>query len=137
MPKRAVTGAEVTNRFSLLHSTLLGQLQEACRESCTCGRVEDRQLAVVQGEMPKRAVTGAEFFSRFPPLHGYLLRQLQEAAQGMQGPTQRMHPSLYPILVLLSRLRHSTQSASNAEVGCCRVPIRTVPTGMSEATQIA
>ena len=137
MPKRAVTGAEVTNRSSLLHSTLLGQLQEACRESCTCERVEDRQLAVVQGEMPKRAVTGAEFFNRFPPLHSYLLRQLQEAAQGMQGPTQRMHPSLYPILVLLSRLRHSTQSASNAEVGCCGVAIRTVPTAMSEAIRSA
>lgn len=67
----------------------------------------------MQGEMPKRAVTGAEFFGRFPLLHGYFLGQLQEAAQGVQAATPRMHPSLYPILVLLSRLRHSTQAASN------------------------
>lgn len=66
--------------------------------------------------MPKRAVTGAEFFNRFPLLHGYLLGQLQDAAQGVQTGTSQMHPSLYPILVLLSRLRHSIQTASNAKV---------------------
>lgn len=68
--------------------------------------------------MPKRAVTGVEFFNRFPPLHSYLLGQLQEAAQGVQEGTSCLHPSLYPILVLLSRLRHSTQAASNTEVPC-------------------
>ena len=66
--------------------------------------------------MPKRAVTGVEFFNRFPPLHSYLLGQLQEAAQGVREGTSRMHPSLYPILVLLSRLRHSTQAATNLGV---------------------
>ena len=75
-------------------------------------------LAPMQGEMPKRAVTWAEFFNRFPPLHSYLLGQLGDAAQGVQGATSHMHPSLYPILVLLSRLRHSTQAASNTGVPC-------------------
>jgi len=70
--------------------------------------------------MPKRAVTGVEFFNRFPLLHGYLLGQLQDAAQGVQRGTSQMHPSLYPILVLLSRLRHSVQTATNAEVLCSR-----------------
>ena len=79
----------------------------------------------MQGEMPKRAVTGAEFFNRFTPLHGYLLGQLQDAAQGLHGPTSHMHPSLYPILVLLSRLRHSTQAASNTGV-CCIYHVRPV-----------
>ena len=74
----------------------------------------------MQGEMPKRAVTGVEFFHRFPPLHAYLLGQLQEAVRGVQESTSRMHPSLYPILVLLSRLRNSTQVTSNAEV-CCPI----------------
>lgn len=80
--------------------------------------ISKRHFVALQGEMPKRAVTGVEFFNRFPPLHSYLLGQLQEAAQGVQEGTTQMHPSLYPILVLLSRLRHSTQAASTTGVIC-------------------
>ena len=71
---------------------------------------------MLQGEMPKRAVTGIEFFHRFPLLHSYLLGQLCSAAQGVQEGTSQMHPSLYPILVLLSRLRHATQATGSTEV---------------------
>ena len=71
---------------------------------------------MLQGEMPKRAVTGIEFFHRFPLLHSYLLGQLCSAAQGVQEAASQMHPSLYPILVLLSRLRHATQATSSIEV---------------------
>ena len=70
----------------------------------------------LQGEVPKRAVTGVEFFHRFPLLHSYLLGQLQSAAQGVREGTSQMHPTLYPILVLLSRLRHATQAAGSTEV---------------------
>ena len=71
---------------------------------------------MLQGEMPKRAVTGVEFFHRFPLLHSYLLGQLRSAAQGVWEGTSQMHPSLYPILVLLSRLRHATQATGSTEV---------------------
>ena len=83
-------------------------------------RLADRDLStcqhMLQGEVPKRAVTGVEFFHRFPLLHSYLLGQLRDAAQGVREATSQMHPSLYPILVLLSRLRHATQATGSAEV---------------------
>ena len=41
---------------------------------------------------------------------------LQSAAQGVREGTSQMHPTLYPILVLLSRLRHATQAAGSTEV---------------------
>ena len=78
-----------------------------------------------QGEVPKRAVTGVEFFHRFPLLHSYLLGQLCSAAQGVREGTTQMHPSLFPILVLLSRLRHATQAASSTEVLSPPTPMRT------------
>ena len=80
---------------------------------------------MLQGEVPKRAVTGVEFFHRFPLLHSYLLGQLQSAAQGVQEGTSQMHPSLYPILVLLSRLRHATQATGSTEVLLPPITMRT------------
>lgn len=70
----------------------------------------------MQGEAPKRAITGAEFFHRFPLLHSYLLEQLTAAATALQSPGAQLHPSLYPILVLLARLRPSPHSRNAAEV---------------------
>ncbi|KAK9862251.1 hypothetical protein WJX84_009332 [Apatococcus fuscideae] len=62
---------------------------------------------VQKGEVPRRAVTAAEFFHRYPPLHGFLLEQLREAATHLQADFTGVHPSLFPILALLARLRPS------------------------------
>lgn len=74
--------------------------------------------AAYQGEAPKRAITGAEFFHRFPLLHSYLLGQLEAAAEALRSREAQLHPSLYPILVLLSRLRPSLHSRNAAQVRC-------------------
>ena len=65
----------------------------------------------------KRAPTAADFFARYPQLHPFLLHQLSEAAAALQhgasssNPSaSSMHPSLFPLLVLLSRLRPSQHS---------------------------
>ncbi|KAL6758183.1 putative death-receptor fusion protein-domain-containing protein [Haematococcus lacustris] len=68
-----------------------------------------------QWEASKRSITGAEFFQRFPGLHAYLLQQFRTAVDVLEEDTPRtpaaaaalpkVHPSLYPVLVLLSRLR--------------------------------
>ncbi|XP_024527150.1 thyroid adenoma-associated protein homolog [Selaginella moellendorffii] len=57
----------------------------------------------------RRAITGFEFFNRYPALHPFLLEELECATMNLQqGVTQsRLHPSLAPILVILSRLRPS------------------------------
>ena len=70
----------------------------------------DCGLHALQGESAKRSITGADFFRRFPALHGHLLAQLHEAAAGMARGGLAMHPSLYPILVLLARLKPSLHS---------------------------
>ncbi|KAI8074980.1 putative death-receptor fusion protein-domain-containing protein [Gongronella butleri] len=54
-------------------------------------------------------VTGQEFFTRFPKLHPYLLKELKTAVGQLldQSLTENVHPGLYPMLTLLSRLRPS------------------------------
>ncbi|CAO3651150.1 unnamed protein product [Cunninghamella echinulata] len=54
-------------------------------------------------------LTGQEFFTRFPKLHSYLLKELKIAVDQLLGnsTTEVVHPGLYPILTLLSRLRPS------------------------------
>eukprot|EP00873_Tetraselmis_striata_P028723 jgi/Tetstr1/448987/TSEL_036212.t1 len=81
----------------------------------------------LSGDSARRAVTGLEFFHRYPTLHPFLLAELQTATEELLrpaaasrggalpvAPTNRVHPSLYPILVLLSRLRPSMVATSAA-----------------------
>ena len=58
----------------------------------------------------RRAPTAADLFARHTALHPFLLAQLSEAVGALEAlPPGRgaapLHPSLFPILVLLSRLR--------------------------------
>jgi hypothetical protein len=55
----------------------------------------------------RRSTTGSDFFHRYPPLHGFLLSQLQTAARSLDEGA--LHPSLHPVLMLLSRFRPSLQ----------------------------
>ena len=50
-------------------------------------------------------LTSLEFFKSHPALHPFLLQQLLAAARQLQAPGAALHPSLFPILALLSRLR--------------------------------
>ncbi|KAI8097284.1 putative death-receptor fusion protein-domain-containing protein [Halteromyces radiatus] len=54
-------------------------------------------------------LTGQEFFTRFPKLHSYLLKELANAVDQLFGKSMAdsVHPGLYPMLTLLSRLRPS------------------------------
>ena len=62
---------------------------------------------VEQGQEPKRALTAADLFSAHGPLHALLLEHLRQARSALEAAQAATHPSLYPILVLLSRLRCS------------------------------
>lgn len=55
----------------------------------------------------ENCMTGREFFSRFPELHSFLLSQLQAACHGIDRDNT-VYPSLYPVLVILSRLYPTT-----------------------------
>lgn len=60
-----------------------------------------------------KSPTAAEFFSRYPSLHSFLLSQLKAAAGQLQTlnkcghKSHDIHPSLFPVLVILSRLKPS------------------------------
>jgi hypothetical protein len=88
---------------------------------------------VLAGDSAKRAVTGLEFFNRYPALHPFLLSELQKAAgqllrhgeaahrESPEAPlsasvANKIHPSLYPVLVLLSRLKPSPVSSGASAV---------------------
>ena len=91
-----------------------------CNASTTCNmRVSSLTLDTVQGESARRAITGAEFFNRYPSLHPFLLAQLQAAAQQLSQGSSAVHPSLVPILALVSRLRLLC-----CAVLCCADPSR-------------
>ncbi|XP_027358438.1 thyroid adenoma-associated protein homolog [Abrus precatorius] len=74
-------------------------------------------LNVHKRESARRALTGLEFFHRYPSLHSFLFKELEVATEFLgcasSGDLEsirgnNLHPSLYPILILLSRLRPSS-----------------------------
>jgi len=64
-----------------------------------------------RGEAPRKAVSGGEFFHRHPALHPFLLAELRAAAAALERARGALHPSLFPALLLLSRLRPSAAAA--------------------------
>ncbi|KAM5164962.1 tRNA (32-2'-O)-methyltransferase regulator THADA isoform 2-T2 [Mantella aurantiaca] len=54
----------------------------------------------------KNRMTGREFFSRFPVLYPFLLEKLESVANAVDSPTgeSKLHPSLYLLLLILSKL---------------------------------
>lgn len=72
-------------------------------------------LNVQKRESARRAITGIEFFHRYPILHPFIFNELKVATE-LLGNTTRpsesnlvnvVHPSLCPVLILLSRLKPS------------------------------
>ncbi|MCO5564739.1 hypothetical protein L7F22_018407 [Adiantum nelumboides] len=70
-------------------------------------------------ESARRAMTGFEFFHRYPLLHSFLLKELQNATLQLEEENSNhtagesgnvswaLHPSLAPVLIILSRLKPS------------------------------
>lgn len=56
------------------------------------------------------SVTGNEFFLRFPDLYPILLENLKESVNVFSDPNlkNKVSPALYPILIIISRLKPST-----------------------------
>lgn len=68
----------------------------------------------------KRAPTAADFFARHPQLHPFLLQQLAEATDSLErgaASSFELHPGMFPVLVLLSRLRPSRLSHLSGSSG--------------------
>lgn len=82
-------------------------------------------LNVQKREAARRALTGFEFFHRYPALHPFLFSELKIATELLNDGSSRhaesniakaIHPSLYPILILLSRLKPSLISSGTDDV---------------------
>lgn len=85
--------------------------------------IGDKRASVTADERGGTGVTADDFFSRFPRLQPFLLQQLRAAIteQPMteSGEPTHVHPSLFPILLLLSRLQRPallSQVSPNAAV---------------------
>ena len=50
-------------------------------------------------------MSGADLFARCPGLHAFLLAELIDAAAQLQREGSALHPSLFPVLMLLSHLK--------------------------------
>ncbi|XP_031732003.1 thyroid adenoma-associated protein [Anarrhichthys ocellatus] len=67
----------------------------------------------------KNRMTGREFFTRFPALYPFLLNQLEEAAATVESVSGqvKLHPSLFLLLLVLSRLYPSPMDGSSSPLG--------------------
>ncbi|KAK6129242.1 hypothetical protein DH2020_036951 [Rehmannia glutinosa] len=81
-------------------------------------------LNIQKRESARRALTGLEFFHRYPTLHTFLLNELKVATDLLlEGSSERLrsnlknavHPSLCPMLILLSRLKPSPISSETGD----------------------
>ncbi|KAL8229165.1 hypothetical protein R6Q57_014065 [Mikania cordata] len=82
-------------------------------------------LNVQKRESARRALTGLEFFHRYPSLHPFLYNELKFATELLtNGSAEQMgsnlakavHPSLCPMLILLSRLKPSTIASETGDL---------------------
>ncbi|GAB2287907.1 hypothetical protein Dimus_022262 [Dionaea muscipula] len=70
-------------------------------------------LNVQKRESARRALTGLEFFHRYPSLHSFVFNELKLATELLchekseSNLAGAVHPSLCPVLILLSRLKPS------------------------------
>jgi len=62
------------------------------------------QFLSAQGDGSSRAITGSDFFRRHPALHPALRAHLTTAVERLAAGDAG-HPSLFPVLALLARLR--------------------------------
>ncbi|XVF16605.1 hypothetical protein REPUB_Repub10bG0046300 [Reevesia pubescens] len=81
-------------------------------------------LNVHKRESARRALTGLEFFHRYPLLHRFLSNELKVATEllgdALSGQSESnlakvVHPSLCPMLILLSRLKPSTIASETGD----------------------
>ncbi|KAL5582318.1 hypothetical protein UlMin_014760 [Ulmus minor] len=81
-------------------------------------------LNVLKRDSARRALTGLEFFHRYPPVHPFLFNELKAAAELLGNGSSRdsksnlakvVHPSLCPMLILLSRLKPSTIASESGD----------------------
>ncbi|XP_057521635.1 uncharacterized protein LOC130801775 [Amaranthus tricolor] len=87
-------------------------------------------LNVHKRESARRAITSLEFFHRYPLLHSFVFSELKIATELLQGGQSNshlatiVHPSLCPVLILLSRLKPSPIAS---EAGDCLDPFLFMP----------
>ncbi|MED6266285.1 hypothetical protein CHARACLAT_000521, partial [Characodon lateralis] len=95
----------VRNSSTLLFSTLITRIFGVKR-----GKDEHSK---------KNRMTGREFFTRFPALYPFLLTQLEEAAATVESDSGhvKLHPSLFLLLLVLSRLYPSPMDGSSSPLG--------------------
>lgn len=78
----------------------------------------------LQKRESRRSLTGLEFFHRYPSLHPFLYNELNVATDALGDATSGcsesnlskvVHPSLCPVLILLSRLKPSTIASESGD----------------------
>ncbi|KAK2655045.1 hypothetical protein Ddye_008097 [Dipteronia dyeriana] len=79
---------------------------------------------VQKRESARRALTGLEFFHRYPLLHPFIYNELKviteslgdaSSGQSESNLAKVVHPSLCPMLILLSRLKPSTLAGESGD----------------------
>ncbi|KNA21208.1 hypothetical protein SOVF_045400 [Spinacia oleracea] len=87
-------------------------------------------LNVHKRDSARRALTSLEFFHRYPSLHSFVFNELKIATKFLKGGqsnsnmASNVHPSLCPVLILLSRLKPSPIAS---EAGDCLDPFLFMP----------
>ncbi|XP_062515689.1 tRNA (32-2'-O)-methyltransferase regulator THADA-like isoform X2 [Corticium candelabrum] len=103
----AITGISsdcwaVRNSSTLLYSALIARVFGATRSQNLHAK--------------HNCMTGRQFFSMFPSLHSFLLEELKKATadEVLSSGQMRLHPSLYSVLLLLSKLYPSSMEGADS-----------------------
>ncbi|KAI8821746.1 putative death-receptor fusion protein-domain-containing protein [Fimicolochytrium jonesii] len=110
----------VRNCAAMLFSTLVNKIFGT-------KKTKDEQHAV-------NALTAREFFARYPALHPLLLRELSAAAELLETRVAVLHPALYPILMILARLKPSAVDDPDVPTTTSLTPFRPVVARCAAAT---
>lgn len=65
----------------------------------------------------KNSLTGRMFFQLYPQLYSFLLDSLQRATEDIVSGKIHLHPSLFPVLVLVGRLQPPTGESAGSPFG--------------------
>lgn len=94
--------------------------QWAVRNSCMMvfTAVAQRAVGTDKNDSAGAAVpTIAEFFQRFPALEPFLVSELSVATAGKDGAGAAVYPTLYPLLLLIAKLRVAVTPETAAAAG--------------------
>lgn len=115
----------IRNSAMMLYAALIRRGVGVCAENkkapaATSFSAGSGTSATMDGDRRISGATAFQFFSRHPKLHPFLLSELQQGVEALRNGDEKEHPTLYPVLYLLSSLAPSAGEDPSVELSMIR-----------------